>query len=206
MLESEANEIAVIEEAQSTTVGTAIKPTGGFISEFRECFKVAQTLCKAKIIPEAYQGKVEDTAIAIDMANRMGVSPMMVMQNLYVVKGKPSWSGQSCISFIRSKYSDAKTVYVSEQGKDTWGCYVTAKDKDGETLKGATVTIAMAKAEGWYGKSGSKWQTMPELMLAYRAAAFFARVHCPEILMGCQVQGEAEDISNDSPRTIPDVL
>lgn len=206
MLESKANEIAVIEETQSTVVGTPVKSIGDFISEFRECFKVAQTLCKAKIIPEAYQDKVEDTAVAIDMANRMGVSPMMVMQSLYVVKGKPSWSGQACTSFIRSKYSDVETVYVGEQEKDTWGCYVTAKDKNGKNLKGATVTIAMAKAEGWYGKTGSKWQTMPELMLAYRAAAFFARVHCPEILMGCQVQGEAEDISNDSPRTTPDVL
>lgn len=206
MSELGTNEISLIEEAQLTAVSTPVKPAGDFISEFRECFKAAQTLCKAKIIPESYQGKVEDTAIAIDMANRMGVSPMMVMQSLYVVKGKPSWSGQACTSFIRSKFTDVKTIYIGEQGKDTWGCYVTAKDKDGETLKGATVTIAMAKSEGWYGKSGSKWQTMPELMLAYRAAAFFARVHCPEILMGCQVQGEAEDMSNDSPRIVPDVL
>ena len=40
---------------------------------------------------------------------------------------------------------------------------------------------------------------MPELMLAYRAAAFFARVYCPEILMGIVVEGEAED----SERTVP---
>ena len=58
----------------------------------------------------------------------------------------------------------------------------------------------MAKAEGWYSKKDkygnetSKWQTMPELMLAYRAAAFFARVYIPNALMGCAVEGEAEDI------------
>lgn len=202
----ENNAVAVVENT-STAVSTQISPAGNFIDDFRECFKVAQILCKARIIPENYQNKVEDTAVAIDMANRMNISPMMVMQNLYVVKGKPSWSGQSCISFIRTKYSDVKTVYVGEQGKDNWGCYVTAKTKDGENLKGATVTIAMAKSEGWYGKTGSKWQTMPELMLAYRAASFFARVHCPEILMGCHVEGEAEDISTeDTTRSVPDVL
>lgn len=53
----------------------------------------------------------------------------------------------------------------------------------------------MAKEEGWYGKSGSKWKTMPEQMLAYRASAFFARVHIPNALMGIHVEGEVDDIS-----------
>ena len=59
----------------------------------------------------------------------------------------------------------------------------------------------MAKDEGWYSKKDkygnetSKWQTMPELMLAYRAAAFFARVYIPNSLMGLYVEGEVEDIS-----------
>lgn len=197
------NELMVAEE--SAVLATPIR-SEDFLQYYTKCGKLAEAFSKSTIIPQNYQGNKADCTVAIDMANRMGVSPMMVMQNLYVVKGKPSWSGQACTSFIRSKFTDVKTIYIGEQGKDTWGCYVTAKDKDGETLKGATVTIAMAKSEGWYGKSGSKWQTMPELMLAYRAAAFFARVHCPEILMGCQVQGEAEDMSNDSPRIVPDVL
>lgn len=217
MNENVENLVAVVEEntqnTQTTAISTPTKPVGDFVSDFRECYQVAKTLCKAKIIPEIYQGKVEDTAVAIDMANRMGVSPMMVMQNLYVVKGKPSWSGQACMSFIRAKFTDVKTIYVGEQGQDSWGCYVKAKDKDGDILQGTTVTIAMAKGEGWYSKKDkygnetSKWQTIPELMLAYRAAAFFARVHCPEVLMGCQIEGEAEDIvQNETVRTVPDVL
>ena len=54
----------------------------------------------------------------------------------------------------------------------------------------------MAKDEGWYGKSGSKWQTMPELMLQYRAAAFFARTNCPEITMGMYTSEEYSDYSD----------
>ena len=45
---------------------------------------------------------------------------------------------------------------------------------------------------------------MPELMLAYRAAAFFARVYCPEILMGVQVEGEVEDSERPQPQKAPD--
>ena len=64
----------------------------------------------------------------------------------------------------------------------------------------------MAKDEGWYGKNGSKWKTMPELMLAYRASAFFARVHIPNSLMGCSVEGEAEDIVKAAAPAVPDIF
>lgn len=175
----------------------------GIISDFRQYFKMASELCKADIIPQAYKGKVADTAIAIDMANRMGVSPMMVMQSMFVVKGKPSWSGQACLSFIRAKFTDVKVIYVGTKGTDDRGCYVKATDKDGDVLEGTTVTMAMAKAEGW--TSNSKWRNMPEQMLAYRAASFFARVHCPETLMGVQVEGEVED-SKPAVREVEDVL
>ncbi len=52
----------------------------------------------------------------------------------------------------------------------------------------------MAEAEGWSKKSGSKWKTMPELMLSYRAATFFGRMYCPDLLMGMQTQDELQDI------------
>lgn len=204
------NEIIDINQAEIKQIPThtqtqlASHTDTGIISDFRQYFKMASELCKADIIPQAYKGKVADTAIAIDMANRMGVSPMMVMQSMYVVKGKPSWSGQACLSFIRAKFTDVKVIYVGAKGTDDRGCYVKATDKDGDVLEGTTVTMAMAKAEGW--TSNSKWRNMPEQMLAYRAASFFARVHCPETLMGVQVEGEVEDSSKPAVREVEDVL
>lgn len=204
------NEIIDINQAEIRQIPTqtqtqlASHTDTGIISDFRQYFKMASELCKADIIPQAYKGKVADTAIAIDMANRMGVSPMMVMQSMYVVKGKPSWSGQACLSFIRAKFTDVKVIYVGTKGTDDRGCYVKATDKDGDVLEGTTVTMAMAKAEGW--TSNSKWRNMPEQILAYRAASFFARVHCPETLMGVQVEGEVEDSSKPAVREVEDVL
>jgi hypothetical protein len=204
------NEIIDINQAEIRQIPTqtqtqlASHTDTGIISDFRQYFKMASELCKADIIPQAYKGKVADTAIAIDMANRMGVSPMMVMQSMFVVKGKPSWSGQACLSFIRAKFTDVKVIYIGTKGTDDRGCYVKATDKDGDVLEGTTVTMAMAKAEGW--TSNSKWRNMPEQMLAYRAASFFARVHCPETLMGVQVEGEVEDSSKSAVREVEDVL
>ena len=178
------------------------KPTGGFIESFRESYKLASVLAKSSLVPQQYQGKTEDCALAIDMAERMGVSPLMVMQSLYVVKGKPSWSGQACMSFIKAKYGDAQPVYTGQRGTDTRGCFVRVVKPDGEVIEGTEVTIAMAKSEGWM--SNSKWKNMPEQMLAYRAAAFFARVYCPEILMGVSVEGEVEDMQPSQPQKAPD--
>jgi hypothetical protein len=51
----------------------------------------------------------------------------------------------------------------------------------------------MAKAEGWVSRKGSKWATMPELMLMYRAASFFGRLYAPEVLMGMHSMEEIQD-------------
>ena len=85
-----------------------------------------------------------------------------------------------------------KLEYVGEENTDSWGCRVTAlRLSDGERVIGSTITIAMAKAEGWM--SNSKWRTMPQQMLGYRAASFFARMYCPDALLGLQTYEEVID-------------
>ena len=90
---------------------------------FQNIYNIGKMFASSQLVPQAYQGKAMDCTIAVDMANRMGVSPMMVMQNLYVVKGKPSWSGQACMSMIRAakEYKNVRPVYTGERGTDSWG-------------------------------------------------------------------------------------
>ena len=80
-------------------------------------------------------------------------------------------------------------------------CIASAIEKaTGEVLEGPEVSMAMAKAEGWLGKNGSKWQTMPELMLRYRSAAFYGRLYAPEMLLGMQAAEEVADIIDVTPQ------
>lgn len=165
---------------------------------FQKIYDIGKMFASSTLVPASFQGKPMDCAIAVDMANRIGISPMFVMQNLYVVQGKPSWSGQACTAMIMAsgKFKNVRHVYTGERGTDSWGCFLQAERIDtGEVVHGAEVTIKMAKDEKWYEKNGSKWKTIPELMLAYRASSFFARVFIPNALMGCAVEGEAEDIA-----------
>lgn len=159
--------------------------------------EMAQMLSQSTIVPDAYRNRPENCFIALDMASRMGMSPIVIMQSLFVIQGRPSWSGQAIASMIRANPTlrNVNLEYVGERGTASWGAYVTAERvSDGRVLKGTTVTLGMAKAEGWLDKKGSKWLTMPEQMLAYRAYAFFGRVHVPELMMGLQTAEEVLDV------------
>lgn len=175
------------------------------LANFTDIYKIGKELSKTQLIPQSYQGRPMECAVAVDIANRMGLSPLTVMQNLWVVRGIPSWSGQACMSLIiaSKRYKSVRPVYVGKEGEDSWGCYISAIDvSSGEEVKGTLVNIAMAKKEGWLNKAGSKWLSMPQQMLAYRAAAFFARVYCPSELMGFRVEGEAEDSTKEATKAV----
>jgi len=163
-------------------------------------FELAQRRAKmyaaSKLVPKQFQGNLADCTIALQMADRMGADTFMVMQNLYVVHGNPSFSAKFLIACVNAcgRFTPLRYRMTGEKGDDSWGCIAWAKDETGEVLESAEVTIAMAKAEGWYQKSGSKWQTMPEMMLQYRSAAFFTRAYAPDVSMGMMTSEEREDI------------
>lgn len=160
-------------------------------------YRTAGMLSKSGLVPDNYRNSPENCLIAIDLANRQGLSPMMVMQNLYVVKGKPAWSGSFCAAAINGcgKFTPLEYVFVGEPRTLSEGCFARAtRTANGSQCVSETVTMQMAQDEGWLNKPGSKWKTMPRQMMMYRAASFFARAHCPEVLLGIQTVEEVQDV------------
>lgn len=166
------------------------------LESFNTGYKMAQILSASTIVPRTFQGNIGNTMIAIDMAQRLHTNPLMVMQNIYIVYGMPSWSAKFLIACINASGLFATPLryeFVGERGKDNWGCCAYAIDKQGELLKGSTVTIEQAKKKGWYDKEGSNWKADPEQMLRYRAATRFQTAYCPEISCGLATKEELED-------------
>lgn len=204
--------------------------------------RVAKMLASSTLVPEQYRaitkvkaGKdnngqwvyqdvenpngLSNCVIALNMANRMGADPLMIMQNLYLIEGRPSWSSQfimasinSCgrFSALRFEIEDLgekeveyqETAWVSGRKQTNTkkikiqniSCVAWVIEREsGERLESSKISIEMAVKEGWYQKNGSKWQTMPEQMLRYRAASFFGRVYAPELLMGLRSADEEQD-------------
>lgn len=163
---------------------------------FNTGYKMAQILSQSTIIPDIFKGNVGNVMIAIDLSQRIHANPLMIMQNMSVIYGMPSFSAKFLIACINASGLFATALryeFVGEQGKDDWGCYAYAIDKQGELIKGSTVTIHQAKIKGWYDKKGSNWQADPEQMLRYRAATRFQNAYCPEITCGLAVKEDLED-------------
>jgi hypothetical protein len=176
------------------------QPLSAFSSEnaFVSVQRMAKALASSTLVPDSYRGEANlgNCIIALELSQRIGASVMAVMQSMVPIHGKPTWSASFLIATVNScgRFSPMRFRWVGKEGTDDWGCRAFAVEREGNLeLVGALVTIAMAKAEGWYGKSGSKWKTMPEQMLQYRAAAFWCRAYAPEIALGMHTSEEIHD-------------
>lgn len=190
---------------ENQLVSTAQGPISVGLTD-SQSFELAQRVAKcfaaSTLVPREYQGNLPNCVIALNMAARMSADPMMIMQNLVVIHGRPSWSAQFLIATFNKcgRFSSIRYDFTGVEGRDDWGCRATATElSTGEFLVGPLVTIALAKKEGWFQKAGSKWQTMPEQMLRYRAAAWFVRTIAPEIAMGLQTAEEVRDVYDAAP-------
>lgn len=156
----------------------------------------AAVYAQSTLVPKEYQNNVGNVLIAENMAHRMGADTLMVMQNLYIVHNRPGWSSQFLIGTFNSngRFTAIKYRFKGEQGSDDWGCQAYCTElSTGEEINGTWITWAMATAEGWTTKQGSKWRTMPEQMLRYRSASFLIRATAPEIGLGLLTKEELED-------------
>lgn len=194
--------------------------------QFETYQRIAKPLAESDFVPSAYKGKVGNCVIAVEMAARLGVLPLTVMQNLCVVNGTPTWKAKFLIGCVNScgRYTtlnyrisidgtvgDVKYKTWEKDGKsgknhevlkpferpqlDNLVCVAYATEKaTGTELTSTPVSIRMAIEEGWYTKSGSKWPTMPEQMLRYRAASFWVSAFAPEMAMGLRTEEEQRDI------------
>ncbi|MFC4158237.1 hypothetical protein [Chitinimonas lacunae] len=172
------------------------------LQSFELIQRVAKAFAMSDLVPKQYQDNIPNCMIALDMAQRMGANPLMVMQNLYIVHGTPGWSSKFLIATINvcGRFSALRYEWKGEPGKADYGCRAWAIERaTNERLDGIWVTWEMVLAEGWSGKNGSKWKTMPDQMFVYRAAAFWQRAYAPELGMGLQTAEEAEDFIEARP-------
>jgi len=167
----------------------------GTSDNFIMAMQMAKALSSSTIVPSTFQKNDANCLIAIEQAQRLKVSPLMVMQNLYVIQGRPSWSSKFLIAAINNSGKFDMELQFEEKKDNSGKPYscLAWTTKNGRKVEGMTVDMDMAKAEGWLGKNGSKWKTMPQLMLRYRAASFFSNLNCPELTMGLYTREEMQD-------------
>ena len=189
------NAVATTEQ---TLIPAATVPLGfGSSQGFEQLQRAAKLLAASTLVPKDFQDNLPNCVIALNMANRIGADPLLVMQNLYVVHGRPGWSSKFLIATFNQcgRFSAVKYEWFGERDTDSWGCRAWALEAGtGERIVGPDITIKLSKDEGWYAKTGSKWKTIPQLMLMYRAAGWMINTSAPELSMGLQTQEELQDV------------
>lgn len=163
---------------------------------FNLAYQMAKGLSQSTLVPQQFQNNAANCLIALEQSNRLNISPMAVMQNLYIVQGKPSFSSSFIIGLINASGKYDMELQFDEEEKDgkPYACTCWT-EKDGRKVTGIKITMDMAEKEGWSKKNGSKWLTIPQVMLRYRAASFFARMNCPELSIGLYSKEELDDFT-----------
>jgi hypothetical protein len=182
----------------STQTDQAKGSIDAFASEgnFAAAQRMAKGLASSSLVPEAYRNNIPNVLIAMELSTRIGASVVAVMQNLDIIHGRPSWRASFLIATVNAsgRFTPLRFRWEGKSGTPGWGCRAVAKDRESsEECIGSLITMQLATAEGWTTKNGSKWKTMPEQMLMYRAAAFWTRVYAPEKTLGMHTTDEIDD-------------
>lgn len=194
-------------EVAAATQNTSLANPFASAQAFETAQRIGKMFATSPMVPQSYQGNIGSCVIALDIANRIGASPLMVMQNLYIVHGTPSWSSKFLIGCFNSCGRFSPISYETNVNTETdpkkWYCIAKSTVlATGEQIASDKITWQMVEAEGWNKKTGSKWATMPGQMFRYRAAAFLIRTSAPEISFGFYTQEEQEDIVIETPAEV----
>lgn len=205
-IKEEKKEVSVQAQTQAHTNLVADFNNGGIFNS-SDSFKLACQMAKAfaasTIVPPSFQKSEANCMVAISQAQKLRVDPFVVMNNMYMIQGKITWKSEFIIAMINASGKFDTELQFKEEEKNGKPYACTAYTfKDGREISGIRVTMDMADAEGWTKKNGTKWATLPQLMLRYRAAVFFARFNAPELTSGLYTVEEGEDVTFNSPHKV----
>lgn len=165
--------------------------------EMRSQFKLAQFMSTSEIIPTVFKNKPANVFIAMQLAQRMNVPAMEIMQNLYIVHGNPTFKTSYLIARANESGIFSEPIQYEIQGEignETITAYAHLKCSG--TRISAQVSMDMARKEGW--TKNEKYKSMNVQMLCFRAAAFLLRRYAPQIALGISSKEEIEDTTERS--------
>jgi hypothetical protein len=152
-------------------------------AQFRYMFTLAKTFSESEMVPQHFRGKPNDVLIVLQMAARSRLDPFGALQNIYVHKGKPGMHAPYAISLANrcGVFAGRMRFRTTGEGDNLAVTAIAKLSETGEDVS-KTATMRMARDEEW--TKNSKYRSMPEQMLSYRAAMMLIRLYCPEVTNG----------------------
>ncbi|MBQ9536578.1 MAG: recombinase RecT [Desulfovibrionaceae bacterium] len=208
-------QVQLLDVAQPVPTAQQVQVGFDSVAGFEFLQRQGKLFAASTIVPKQFQCNMSNCCLAINMAVRLGMDPLALMQQMFFIQNKPGFSSSFMIAVFNKsgRFTPLKYEFDGREGTDEYKCRAKATEiLSGQEFIGPWVSIQMAKSEKWYAhkktrETGeiipSKWQTMPDLMLRYRAAAFFIRTTTPELLLGLQTAEELHDVYDTPAEVIP---
>ncbi len=115
-------------------------PAGQIQLQFESLQRCAKPYAESTIVPTMYRGNIGNCVIAIDLAYRMNLPALTVMQTLCIINGNPSWYTKFLVASI-----------------NTCGRYSTLRYRKRNTGKLGKVKY---NSHEWVEKNGKKEKTI----------------------------------------------
>lgn len=154
--------------------------------------RMAAVMAKSGLLPKGMDTP-QKVFIALQMGHELGLRPMVAVNNISVVNGKPSLGTDLIVAIVRqhSEYGGMKIEDIDK------GVKVTFKRKFGDIIEefSSTFTEDDAKKAGLMTKDN--WQKYPKRMMKHRATAFAARDAFPDAIAGMHTTEEMDAIEGE---------
>ncbi len=136
------------EELSITTAETAA---------FELVQRQAKMLASSTLVPKEFQNNMANCAIGLNIAKRLGADPFMVLQNIDVIHGRPSFRATFLIAMVNASGRFSPIKFKLEGDGQDRTCYAYATDKaSGETVEGPVVSMACAAARRNVRRCGAR--------------------------------------------------
>lgn len=189
-----SNAVAISDPRPQLVAGA--RPTAIVPRTMEEAYRLATAVCTAGMAPYGIDTP-EKALIAIMHGLEVGLTPMMAMQRIAVVNGRPTIWGDAAIGLVRaSGLCEWIKEWVDGSG-DARAAVCEAKRRGEPGTIKRNFSVADAKTAKLWGKSGPKgptpWVTMPDRMLQMRARGFCLRDGFADVLGGLYIREEIDD-------------
>lgn len=162
-------------------------------TDFESVWRMSTVLCKTGMIPACFKDKPEDTAAAIMWGMEIGISPIVSLQSIAVINGRPSLWGDILPAMVTKAGHRLDETIEGDGATLKATCVLTRRN--GHTVT-RSFSMADAKRAGLATKTGP-WTQYPQRMVQMRARSWAVRDGAADVLRGLQVAEEQQDAMRD---------
>ena len=159
-----------------------------------EKYEMAGVLCKSGLLPSGLNSP-EKVFVALQWGHELGLSPMVAVNNVAVINGKPTLSADIMSAVVRRspEYGGIKWIEMSDTKAE---CEITRILPNGEKeVQTSTFTIEDAQKAGLTTKD--VWKKYPRRMLKHRCLSYGLKDMFPDMLAGLYDPEEMESVQSD---------